>query len=375
MLVPSNSQETQVAKWITKTASGRYKARLAIPAQGTRNKTFDRRIDAEKWLTAHQGRIDRGDWIDPQIAATPFGVWAADWVASRSHLKPKTFEGYKSLLRVHLVPRFGSMPLQRIDPGAVDKWVQDLSLSGQSASRIRQAHQLLSMILKAAVRARMISFNAAEGTPLPRILPRQPRFLTSEQVDLLAAETPDQYRALIYTLAYGGLRWAEAVGLKRGDVNLLRRRIEVRETLSEVNGLLHQVPPKTWEQRSVAIPPFVADILGGHIGSFCDSGADSLTFTTATGTPLRSANFRRAVWLPATSAIGQRGIRIHDLRHTCASLLIAAEAHPHHIKEHLGHSSIRVTMDVYGHLYEDRKDDVALRMEDLRNASSGRKTS
>lgn len=360
-----------MAKWITKTTSGRYKARLAIPGQGTRNKTFDRRIDAEKWLTAHQSRVDRGEWLDPRVAATPFQDWARDWLGTRSHLKPKTYEGYRSLLRVHLIPRFGLMPLQAIDPHSVDMWVGELSVNGLSPSRVRQAHQLLSMILKAAVRARMISFNPADGTPLPRSVRRQPRFLTPQQIDLLAAEMPDRYKALVYTLAYGGLRWAEAVGLKRRSVHLLRRRIDVVETLSEVSGVLHEVPPKNWENRSVAIPPFVADIIGRHLGSYAEPDLDALVFTTGSGTPLRSANFRRAVWLPATAAIGEEGLRVHDLRHTCASLLIATEAPTDHVKDHLGHSSINVTVDVYGHLYEDKRDEVAVRLEKLWMDSSG----
>jgi integrase len=314
--------------------------------------------------------MDRGEWIDPQIAATPFDGWSQEWLATRTHLKPKTFEGYKSLLRVHLIPRFGAMPLRAIDPYLVDSWVRDLTLGGLSASRVRQSHQLLSMILKAAVRARMISHNPAEGTPLPRSLPRQQRFLDAGEVDSLAAETPDRYQALIYTLAYGGLRWAEAVGLKAGSVELLRRRIEVTETLSEVNGVLYQVPPKTWEQRSISIPPFVADMLGAHLGNYSISDHGALAFTTAAGTPLRSSNFRRSVWLPAIAAIDQEGLRVHDLRHTCASLHMAAGTNLHYVKEHLGHSSINVTVDIYGHLYDDTKDEVALRLETLRNTGS-----
>jgi integrase len=111
-------------------------------------------------------------------------------------------------------------------------------------------------------------------------------------------------------------------------------------------------------------------MLGEHIGTYSDADRDNLTFTTAKGTPLRSSNFRRSVWLPAIEAIEQAGLRVHDLRHSCASLLIATDAHPHYVKEHLGHSSIRVTMDIYGHLYDDKKDDMALRLEDLRSASS-----
>ncbi|NOX28524.1 MAG: tyrosine-type recombinase/integrase [Actinobacteria bacterium] len=118
----------------------------------------------------------------------------------------------------------------------------------------------------------------------------------------------------------------------------------------------------------MAIPPFVADVLGARIGRFTSGDPESLVFTTDSGTPLRSANFRRKVWLPAIAEIGQDRLRPHDLRHTCASLLIAADAHPRHIKEHLGHSSIRVTMDVYGHLYEDSKDEIAERLDRKRSA-------
>ncbi|MFQ5472162.1 MAG: tyrosine-type recombinase/integrase [Dehalococcoidia bacterium] len=358
-----------MSAWITRTPSSRWKARLAIPGRGTRNKTFDRKTDAEKWLRNEQAKLDRSEWVDPRLARTLFAEWAHEWQLSRRNLKPKTLAGYESLLQVHLLPQFGHLPLSTIDPYMVEMWVVELADSGLSPSRTRQAHQLLSMILKAAVRARRLTMNPAEGTPLPRATRRPPRFLTASQVDSLAAAVPDRYEALIFVLAYGGIRWAEAVGLKVRSANLLRRRIEIAETLSEVNGQLHAVPPKTWESRTIAIPPFVANIVGAHIGRFTDGDADRLVFTTGAGTPLRSANFRRTVWQPAVSAIGEEGLRVHDLRHTCASLLIAAGAHPGHVREHLGHSSIRVTMDVYGHLYEDSRDELARRLEAVRNGS------
>jgi integrase len=352
-----------MAGWIIKTDQGRWKARLSVAGQGTRNKTFNRKIDAEKWLRNEQARLDRSEWTDPRLARTTFAEWAVPWLDSRRHLKPKTLAGYESLLKVHLLPRFGKQPLATIDPLSIETWVVELTDSGLSPSRTRQAHQLLSMILKAAVRARRLAMNPAEGTPLPRPIRREPRFLTPDQVDELAALVPDRYGALIYVLAYGGLRWAEAVGLRPEHVNLLRRRIVVAETLSEVNGRLHPVVPKTWESRTIAIPPFVAGILGEHVGRFTADSENGLLFTTDQGTPLRSSNFRRWVWSPALTKLGEEGLRVHDLRHTCASLLIAAGAHPGLVREHLGHSSIRVTMDVYGHLYEDVRDEIAERLE------------
>ncbi|MFQ5554687.1 MAG: site-specific integrase [Acidimicrobiia bacterium] len=189
-----------------------------------------------------------------------------------------------------------------------------------------------------------------------------PGFLNASQVDDLSHVVPELYVGLVYVLAYGGLRWAEAIGLKTKHVNLLRRRVEGRETLSEVGGRFHIVPPQTSEVRTVAIPPFAADVLGNNIGRFTDAGSESLIFK-AGGTPLRASNFQRRVWYPAVARTDQEGLRIHDMRHTCASMLIAAGAHPGLVREHLGHSSIRVTMDVYGHLYEDTKDEIAQRLQ------------
>jgi integrase len=357
-----------MSSWIRKTDNDRWKARYRTPNGSTRSKTWDRKIDAERWLRDQLGKLDRSEWVDPRLSRTMFEDWANEWIETRRHLKPKTLDGYQSLLRTHLLPQFGSTPLGAIDPFGIETWVTQLSDGGLSPSRVRQAHQLLSMILKAAVRARLLPRNPAEGTPLPRATRREARFLTAGQVDELVGVVPGRHAALIYVLAYGGIRWAEAVGLQRHRVNLLRRRIEITETLSEVAGKFHRVPPKTWEQRSIAIPPFIADLLAAHIGSYVATAPESFVFTTDAGTPLRSANFRRQVWLPSIAAIDQPGLRVHDLRHTCASLLISADAHPRHIKEHLGHSSITVTMNTYGHLYEEDRDDIARRLE-LRRAT------
>jgi integrase len=169
---------------------------------------------------------------------TPFGEWADRWLDTRNNLKPKSMDGYESLLRVHILPRFGRTPLRAIDYLDVEAFIAELTESGLSPSRIRQVHQLLSMILKSAVRSRRIGINPAEGAPLPRTNKRPMRFIDSDKVTRLANAVPDRYETWVYVAAYGGLRWAELVGLKRKRVNLLRRRLHIAETLSEVRGQL-----------------------------------------------------------------------------------------------------------------------------------------
>ena len=144
-------------------------------------------------------------------------------------------EGYRSLYRTHIEPDFGKYPLNRIERHQVEDWVAGLRHKGLSASRTRQAHQLLRALLKAAVPDR-IKRNPADAVALPTPSRREQSFLDAGQLSALAAAVPDRYHALILVLGYGGLRWAEAVGLRRRRCDLLHGRVIVAETLSEVPG-------------------------------------------------------------------------------------------------------------------------------------------
>lgn len=141
--------------------------------------------------------------------------------------------------------------------------------------------------------------------------------------------------------------------MRRRRCDLLRSHLEVRESLAEVNGRLHFGPTKTYSSRSVVIPRFLAEMLAHHLAHNVADDPDALVFSIS-GAPLRHHTFHKRFWLPAINeAAVVKGLRIHDLRHTCAALLIAQGAHPKQIQMHLGHSSITVTMDRYGHLFPD----------------------
>jgi integrase len=159
------------------------------------------------------------------------------------------------------------------------------------------------------------------------------------------------------------LRWGEAAAIRRRRGDLLRGRLEVAESLAEVGAALHFGPTKTHQCRAVTLPRFLRTMLGQHLEDV-PTDPDALVFTAPGGGPLRLTNFRRRVWVPALRAahLPER-FRIHDLRHTCASLLIAWGEHPKKIQEHLGHSSIQVTMDRYGHLFPDENERLADALE------------
>ncbi len=190
--------------------------------------------------------------------------------------------------------------------------------------------------------------------------------LSASQVSQLASKVPERYQALILLLAYGGVRWGEAVALRRRRLDLLRGRVEVVEAISEVNGVLHFGPTKTHQARSVALPSFLRDLFATHVQRFVQEDPNAFVFTTKNDTNLRIANFRQRVWWPALDAAAlSRSVRIHDLRHSCASMLIARGANAKAIQQHLGHSSISVTFDVYGHLLPDEQERIAVTLDEI----------
>ena len=154
---------------------------------------------------------------------------------------------------------------------------------------------------------------------------------------------------MIFTAAYTGLRWGELASLHVDRVNLLRGTVDVAEAMTETNGHLATAPTKTGARRTVSLPRFLSDMLAGHIAAFPTT--TGLVFSSAEGQPLRRNLYRRH-FKPAVRNAGlPEALRFHDLRHSCAAMLIAQGAHPKEIQERLGHSTIRLTFDRYGHLF------------------------
>jgi integrase len=176
-------------------------------------------------------------------------------------------------------------------------------------------------------------------------------------------EIGGQYRALVLVLAFCGLRWGEAAGLKVGRVDLLRRRLTIAETLSEVGGRLVWGTPKSHAARSVPIPNFVVDLLAEVIAERSNAlDSSALVFTTWRGRPLRNLNFRRDVFDRAAEDAGLAGLTPHELRHTAASLAVSAGANVKAVQRMLGHASAAMTLDVYSGLFDDDLDGVAERL-------------
>jgi integrase len=219
-------------------------------------------------------------------------------------------------------------------------------------------------VLETAVADELIARNPATRVPAPTVRPRRQLFLTAEQVSRLANACDEMQPGagvLVRFLSYTGLRWGEAVALRRSKVNIDRRRVRVAESATEVSGHLEWGSPKTHETRTVILPGFLADRLAVHMGAM---DADHLVFTAPRGGPLRNSNFRRDVWAKACEASGMPdGILVHDLRDTSASLAISAGASIKAVQQMLGHASAKMTLDTYGSLFEGDLEDLADRLD------------
>jgi integrase len=348
--------------------SKRWRVRYRDPTGRERSRSFARRSDADRFLATVQADLVRGEWTDPRLARIPVEEWSRRWLATKQHLKPKTLAGYESILHAHVLPSFGSYQLRHIDRMAVEEWIAELQATGLGASGVRQARQLLNSMLRLAIDAGYLPTNPVDGVRVPRQPESEMLFLDADEVERLATAIRQPYGTLIYVLAYGGLRWGEAAALKRGRCDLLRSRLEVAESLSEARGELHFGSTKTNRSRMVGVPGFLRDLLAAHLARNVESEPGSLVFTSPLGAPLRNSNFRRQVWYRAVEdARLSEGLRIHDLRHTCASLLISAGANPKAVQVHLGHSSIAVTMDRYTHLFPSDTEALIGRLDDVRS--------
>ena len=260
----------------------------------------------------------------------------SEWLSEALTLvtvEPKTHAGYESLARF-LLAGLGDVPLDSITTLDVQRFV---SRSAVSASRTRQAYRLLTQVLNMAVAYEVLERPLGK-VQLPRMPRRDVQCLSLAEIDSLATAA-GRYGRLVKFLAFTGLRWGEAAALTHGDIH--GSTVYVRRTQVDVNGHLSYGSPKSHAQRTVYLPSsFVLP----------PGPADALVYTSPHGCSLRCQNFARNVWKPATASVGRPSLRVHDLRHTAVSLLIQAGVHPKVIQRLMGHSSVTITMDTYGHL-------------------------
>lgn len=342
----------------------RWRARYVDGNGFERTKAFGRKLDAQNWLHRQVSDLVTGTWTDPALSSITFDVMAERWLSTKATRAPKTVAGYRSLLDTVVLPRWRDVPLRDVRFDDLQVWITSLSVEGSarfegkglSASRVRQAHQLVGAVLKFAVKANLPA-NPADGLDLPRLPETEQRYLTHEELHRIAVAS-GHLRTLVLLLGYCGLRFGEAAALQVADVDVNAGRIRVRRSVTYVRktGLV-EGPTKNHSSRTVPLPAFVAKLLATEIA---DRDVSALVFEAARGGGYVTLGQARYAFQKAAKAVeGCGGVRLHDLRHTCASLAIRAEANVKVVQKLLGHKTAVLTLDRYGHLFPDDLDAVA----------------
>lgn len=350
------------------TAKGRrYRVRYRKPDKSQTDKRgFKTKRDAELYLASVTVSKARGEYLDHSLGRVTISALGAAWLERQSHLKPSTRHSVESTWRVHVEPRWSSEAVSSIQHTAVQSWVSELSRS-RSATTVKRAHGILLAILADALRDKIISSNAASEVKLPKKTKRQHGYLTHEQVDLLAMAAGD-HGMIVRLLAYTGLRWGEATGLRVRDVDTLRRRLHVRQNAVYVGGQIHVGTPKTDEQRWVPYPRF----LERPIARWCEGKPRDGVLLGDGTSHLRPPNATNGWFAGARKRAGAADpdlprVTLHDLRHTAASLAISAGANVKAVQRMLGHASAAMTLDVYADLFDDDLESVAAALDEARD--------
>lgn len=363
---------------------GKWMARWRDPDGRQRAKRFDTEQDAKDHLTLVEADKLRGVYLSrrtaPQLATI-----ADEWLDASPHLSPVTQRTYRRDLDAYILPTFGKMRADRIDTRTIQRWIA-AELKRLKPITVHRHFRTLRTLLNFARSMGYIAVNPCDNVNPPKVGRTDVRILTVDQVHAIADAINPRYRALVLVAAYAGLRWGEVVGLRRLDVD--RTKITVAGQLQKIDGDWVRLEPKWASRRTITLPRSVADELHHHLDTYTGPAPTDLVFTNEHGNPI-GGSFRGNVWAPACAKAGlgveewikpptksgrgryeyRRKVtgapRFHDLRHTAASLAIATGAHPKAIQARLGHSSMAMTMDLYGHLMAGLDEDLADRLDDL----------
>ncbi len=326
---------------------------------------FPTKKAAQEALEKLRGRASSGQTID---ARQTTGAWLETWLAGKRSLRPTTRRSYEAHLRVHLIPKLGGIPLEKLRPADISAAYLAIEAERPDDRRpvgpatIRRIHATLRASLTDAVKQQRLSFNPAVHVELPEA--RRPAVAPWEPQELgqfLDAVGADRLAPLFELLAMTGLRRGEAAGLRWIDTDLERGVITVRQQLVQLGHQTMFGPPKTasGEHRKVDLDQNTVGVILAH--QLCQQfdraewGAAytdlDLVFAREDGSPLHPEFITRHFQYLCRKA-GLRQIRLHDLRHGSASLQLAAGIPIAVVSKRLGHSSIAITSDTYSHLLE-----------------------
>lgn len=341
---------------------------------------FRTRKAAEGALSEALERVRTGTWADP--GRQTVGEFLEDWLtAVTPSLRPSTAESYEQTLRGWVIPRIGGVKLSALTAARLSALYGELLKSGRrdgkgglSARSVAYAHRIIVHALKDAVAWGLLARNPAAHVDAPRAGSSEMHVWSQTEVQrFLSFVADDRLYALWAVLLATGLRRGEALGLRWDDVDFERRRLSIQRAVVVVGYGVQVAEPKTARgRRSVSIDPTTAAVLGAFRKrqveerlawgpAWQDTG---YVFTSEDGRLLHPQQVTVTFKRRAREA-GLPPIRLHDLRHTAATLALTAGIHPKVVSERLGHASIGITLDTYSHVGEGLQEEAASKVAGL----------
>jgi len=302
-----------------------------------------------------------------------------EWLpAVKATIRPSTYNSYVQHVECHIVPHIGTVKLQKLSGSQVNALYARLAETGKkdaktglSAMTIHHVHACLHKACKDAVRWGHISRNPLDAADPPRKKgdgTKEMRTWDRKQLrEFLEAVASDRLSALWYTIAFTGMRRGEALGLRWNDVDLENARLSVRRALIPINREVVVSEPKTVKgRRVVALDPSTIEVLKAQAARQLDEQDEwdelwvesGLVFTAENGGPLDPESISR-YWRQAVKKSMLPPIRLHDLRHTHATLALQAGIHPKVVSERLGHATVSITLDTYSHAMPAMQEEAA----------------
>jgi integrase len=317
--------------------------------------------DRDGGLTFDAGTLTVTEYLDR---------WLTD--AVQDTVRQRTYERYEQIARVHIKPALGRLKLKSLTTTHVRGLYREKLDAGLAPRTVQYIHTTLHKALKDAVADGLIPRNVAKGIKAPRPRKQEINALAADQAHgFLSAARGDRFEALYVVALHCGLREGELLGLRWEDVDLAAGTLSVRRTLSQARiGHMFEAP-KNGNGRNVRLTSGAVEALKRHragqngeqirMGSLWQD--HGLVFPSQRGTTMNASNLTARSFKSLLKRAGLPDIRLHDLRHTCATLLLSEGVHPKFVQELLGHANISITLDTYSHVLPSMGDQTVAAME------------
>jgi len=340
---------------ITKRPDGVWRARYRDEAGREHAKHFPRKVDAQRWLDEVTAAVVTGQYVDPKAGRITWSSWCSSWM-DRQAWVAGTVEA--ATTAVESVPWTGN-PIRAVKPSEVQAWVAAEVKRGLAATTIRTRLNYVQMAFRAAVLDKVIASSPAVGVKPPRVRRAEAamQLLTAKHVRAALGAADPGFRPFVAVCVFAGLRLGEAAGLQLRDVDFLRRTISVaRQVQGATAGTTTIEAPKYGSERIVYVPADLTDMLAAHVMSRGIDQPEEHLFRRPTGELYNRGSadaqwrlIRRDARLPDT-------MKLHTLRHTYASNLIADGCDVVTVQRALGHTQPSITLNVYSHLWPSAED-------------------